>query len=340
MSQIHFEIDETDYVDGYVVVFNHITINKDISDAAYRLLVYLHSNSPTWKVYGRFTAQLLGWGKEKLGKAIRDLYNLGFIQRVQTREKGQWGHFIYKVSFKQKFKNEAWAAPKKRERKPKLYANVDEISPNTGGISADAIQPEHGLPAPVVPPPVNRPLPMPNKPMPNLEALKKALPSSSKSSRALEPSAVRGRKFKRSEDKEDLFQWLLGLRILDEKGEINEDSLSYLAHTYSRKKLEDTYYHLVYKMENKGVKIKRSPIALFRYLLENEHSCVTPDSELNEAFARKFSFELGWGSLDFKEKYVIDKNNSAKDISFNMNPAAFRECLGNLYMSLNSNYGT
>ena len=192
---------------------------------------------------------------------------------------------------------------------------------------------------------------MPNIPMPNRPKAMKAMPSSISSSQALEASPskkpigkqdpeVRGRRHKRPEAQEETFQWLLGLDLTNEKGVIDDEVLSVLAHKYTHKKLEDTYAHLIHKLEDPKLKIKKSIIAFFRHLLNNEHDCRGTNSDLNAAYARKFSKELGWGTLEIKDKYVIDKNNSAKDISLNMEPSSFRDCIGGLYMSLHGNFGT
>jgi predicted transcriptional regulator len=340
MSETHFELDEEDYKDGYVLVFDSITNDSTISDAAYRLLVHLHSNSDTWKVYGRFTAHLLGWGKDKMTRAIRELYNLGFITRTQVRNKGEWGHFIYKVSFKKKFKNPVWELPKSRKKTTEKEREFHKALP------VQASQPERENPSPVNPGPVIQPLPMPNKPMPNKPKAMKALPSSISSSKALAASQgkqdpdVRGRRHKRPEAQEETFQWLLGLDLTNEKGVIDDEVLSVLAHTFTRKKLEDTYAHFIHKLEDPKLKIKKSKIAFYRHLLNNEHDCRGTNSDLNAAYARKFSKELQWGTLEIKDKYVIDRNNSAKDISLNMDASSFRDCLGGLYMSLHGNFGT
>jgi hypothetical protein len=343
MSEIHFEPEDQSYEDGYTVVTNNIIVDKDLTDSAKILLIYLMSNSPTWKVYGRFTAKLLGWGKEKLSSAIRCLYTLGYITRIQNREKGKWTHYTYRYSNKPKFKNPAWQSQfKSSGQKPEMLPNVDETPSTPETLPVEAVQPKRQKPAPVQSSPDNRPLPKPNKPMPNLNGYEGNASLSSKSkamdaSRTKQDPATRGRKHKRPDDEEDRFQWLLGLHILDEKGYLNEDALSYLAHTYTRKRLEDAYFHMLHKIQKKSFKAK-SPIAVFRHLLENEHNCRGTDAELNEAFARKFASDLGWGSLLINENYVIDKNVSAKDLSLNMEPAAFRSSLENLYLSIHGSF--
>lgn len=345
MSETYFQPDESPYEEGYVVVFNHITTNKDLSDSAYRLLNYLHSNSPTWVVRGRFTAKELGWGKEKLTKSIRELYNLGFITRIQIRENGRFKHFVYKYSYKQKFKNEPWASPKKRDSSN--VSNVGESCPKPDlltPLALEGLQPERVKSTPVKPTPEIRPIPKPNIPMPKLHGYE-GNASLSKSSRAMEAWPVkdslpsRKRKHKRKEDHENRFQYLLGLNICDETGVVDEDEMSFLAYTYTQKQLDDAYFHLQHKIDEKGFKAK-STIAIFKHLLKNEHNARGANADLNLAFAKKFAKEVKWGSLEFKDRYVIDRNNPSKDIDFNLEPATFRDILGQLYMSLNANYGT
>lgn len=319
--------------------------DPSLTSDAYRLLNYLCSNSKTWENYGSYIRKLWGWGEAKLTSAIRCLHNNNYINRKRIRRPdGKLGHYKYQYCQKPVFQNEKWDEPKKRDRTtPDELPNVDESCPKPDLLPAlpvEAVQPAETKPGMARPAVANPKLPMPNKPMPNPKALKKALPSYFHNQKAMEAPPVQGRKFKRPDDEEDRFQMLLSFQIRDEKGEINEDALSYLANTYTRKKLEDTFYHLTYKLENESLSVKKSPIALYRHLLKHEHNCRTPNADLNEAFARKFAFELGWGSLEFKEKYVIDKNNPSKDIDFNLEPAVFRELLGSLYMNLHSNFGT
>lgn len=155
----------------------------------------------------------------------------------------------------------------------------------------------------------------------------------------MDASPSRQRKHKRSEAHEDLFQWLLGLQICDESGYLDEDEMSYLSHKYTRVQLENAFCHLQHKINKKGFKPK-SNIAIFKHLLQNEHNLIGMNAEINEAFARKFANDLGWGTLKINEKYVIDKNHSAKDLSLNMEPAAFRSSLENLYMGIHGQFAT
>lgn len=325
----------------FVVIPNALPRDKRLSPLARLVLIYLLTNSDTWVVLNGYAAEEVGVNVKTFTGAIRELYNVGYIRRERIRsEKGYFSHWDYEVHYEAVFENEVWEAPKKRVHKKK------EGSALPGELSVGGLQPSAQKPPVVKLPVVNARLSKPKEPMPNIPKAMKAMPSSISSSGAMEASPakkpvgkqdpdVRGRKHKRPQAQEDTFQWLLGLKIVDENGAINEDTLSFLAHKYSHKKLEDTYFHLIHKLNAKGVKVKKSPLAFFRYLLENEHDCRGTNSELNEAFARNFAKELGWGSLEFKEKYVIDRYNSAKDISFNMEPAAFRESLSGLYMSLN-----
>lgn len=333
--------------EGYTIIPNKLPKDKRVSVLARLLLVYLLSNSETWVVLTGVAADEIGVNEKTLTGAIRELYNVGYIRRDRVRNpKGHFSHWDYEVHYEPVFENEKWESPKKRiYKKPELLAKVDENPPKPDALPLQGLQPQAEKP-PVVKPPVARArLPMPNPPMPNKPMAMEAMPSYKNRQKAMEASpgkkdpSVRGRNFKRPEEQEMRFQWLLGLELTDDKGQVNEEALSYLAHTYTQEKLERTYFHLVYKMDKKGVKPK-SAIALYRHLLANEHNCRASHAELNEAMARKFASELGWGTLEFKEKYVIDRNNPSKDIDFNLDPATFKDLLSGLYMSLNSNYGT
>lgn len=342
MSKMQFKQYETDYKDGYTVVTNNIIVDKNLTDAGKVLLIYLLSNSKTWKVYGNVTADTLSWGRDKFTKTVRELHNAGYIQREQTREKGKWDSYNYQFHNKPVFENEKWETPKSelRRKLPKT-GNVAQNQPTPEALSIHGVQPSPEKPDTVVPASENQALPMPKRPMPKRPKAMEAMPSSISSSKAMEASPVQGRKFKRTEEKEETFQYLLGLQIFDEKGQNNEEALSVLAHNYSRQKLEDTYFHLIHKLEDKKVPIKKSVLAFYRYLLDNEHNCRGSNSELNAAFARKIKSDCGWGTLEIKDKYVIDRDNSAKDISLNMEPTSFRDSLLGLYSSLHfQQYGT
>ena len=336
MSNPYFELDEEDYNDGYVLVFNSITNDKALTDAAYRLLVHLHSNSDVWKVRGRFTAKLLGWGKDKLTRAIRELYNHGFITRLQMREKGKWDYFVYKVSFKKKFQNPKWEEPKKRSS-PKLTetGNVDENLPKALPLSARDLQPQPVKSAPVNPAPEKQPLPMPNKPMPNSKALIKALPVSSNRSSALVSKATpksKSRIHKRTPEKEELFEYLKSLEFGPKNERLDEDTASVLANQYSYKQVEDCYFDLMGKI-SRGQNI-RNPIGVFRTLLKDENCPRGKDSTSNRAFAIKCKLDFQWGSLVIGDKFVSDKNFSGKDLCLNMPPESFRNSLISLQSSL------
>lgn len=336
------------YEKGYTAQANCILIDVNLSLGARVLLMYYISNSDTWKCYTPIMAEQIGVNKSTIIRFNKELYEKGYITRErQRKENGSLGGWDYEYSPTSVFKNPPWTENNKPPKKPN--GNVDESSPKPEKLTplpVEGFQPSPQKASMVNVSMDSATLPMPNKPMPNKPKAMKALPSSISSSKALAASQgkqdpnVRGRRHKRPEAQEETFQWLLGLTLLNDNQPKTEETLSVLAYKYTRKKLEDTYFHLIHKLNYKGVKVKKSVMAFYRHLLENEHDCRGTNAELNEAFARNFVKELGWGSLEFKEKYVIDKNNSAKDVSFNMEPTAFRDSLGGLYMSINANYGT
>lgn len=328
----------------YQIIPKDLCKDKRLTPFARLVLIYLLSNSDEWVVRMEYAAFEVGVNVKTFTGAIRELCNVGFISREWIRkENGHFSHYAYEISHEPIFENEFWAPPKKRDRnKKEMSTNDHECMSNTSALSLEGVQPQAQKPPMVKPPMVKGRLPMPNKPMPNKQALEKAMPSHSTSFQAMQASPSKktdgssaSRKHKRKEDHQERFEYLMGLMILDDKGFHNENDMSFLSFTYSQKQLENAYYHMLYKIENKGIHVKNT-LAFFKFLLKNEHNCRTPDSEINEAFARKFATELGWGSLEFKEKYVIDRGNSGKDLSFNMPPASFRDSLGNLYMSIHS----
>ena len=245
------------------------------------------------------------------------------------------------------------------EPEKKRKGNINNLKQ----FRAQAVQPESDNPDMVF-----HPLTKLNLPMPKSKALIKALPCQSDKKGASEgsrekqepkltlmqqrarakrfsgstyqeekPKVKAGpskeRRYKRTPEHEDLFQWLLGLQILDENGFLNVDDMSYLSHKYKAVQLENAYFHMQHKIEKKGFKA-RSPLAVFKFLLANEHNARGENCDINAQIAAKFMADLGWHTLEIKEKHVQDRNVSAKDISLNMCPAEFKGSLERLYSSI------
>jgi len=324
----------------YAIIPKDLAKDKRLTPFSRLVLIYLLSNSDTWVVRMVYAAHEIGVNPKTFTNAIRELFNLGFIKRDRVRQaNGYFSHFDYEVHHQPIFENEKWEAPKKRSGK-KNENEATSGDKSLKPLAVEALQPQAAKPLVVKPPVVKRALPMPNKPMPNKPKAMEAMPSHSRNQKAMAPSVTKGRRFKRPQEEEDRFQWLLGLTLLDEHGKVNEDALSFMAHSYSQEKLQRTYFHLVHKLDKKKVQVKKSPLAFYRHLLENEHNCRASHAELNESMAKKFSSELAWGSLEFHEKYVIDRNIPSKDIDFNLEPEVFKDLLSQLYFNVYGNFGT
>jgi hypothetical protein len=323
-----------------------IVFHRELSDACVRLILAINQikhSAPNWVILQEDLQHRLSFGRDKMKKTMMEAVKFGYLRIRQVRQEKGKVNAKGKAIAGQFYRNDFdFNIEGTFEPLPEMLPNVDERSPKPAALPVEALEPTTEKPSTAKPSTERSVLPMPDKPMPRLKALEGNASLSSKSkavdaSRSKQDPAVRGRKHKRPDDEEDRFQWLIGLQILDEKGYLNEDALSYLAHTYTRQRLEDAYYHMLNKIQKKSFKAK-SPIAVFRHLLENEHNCRGTNAELNEAFARKFASDLGWGTLQINEKYVIDKNVSAKDLGLNMEPKAFRSSLENLYLSIHGSF--
>ncbi|MDP4120527.1 MAG: hypothetical protein Q8876_05675 [Bacillota bacterium] len=148
--------------------------------------------------------------------------------------------------------------------------------------------------------------------------------------RIIKPSTTR--KFKRSKAHQDAFEWLLSLGLTDHQNSLSEDAISVLSHEYSKKRLEDTYSHMMYKI-SEGFEPK-SRIAFFKHLLKKEHCPITSNCEINSKSAKNYASEVGWHSLVIKDKYVEDKNFAGKDIPLNMDDEEFFRQLVKLHESI------
>lgn len=324
----------------YAILPRDLAKDKRLTPFSRLVLLYLLSNSDTWVVRTEFAAFEIGVNRKTFTNAIRELYNTGFIARERIRlPNGHFSHFEYEFSHEPIFENPKWQEPKKRvTKKSAEIANVDESCPNPAELSIQALQPQATKPPVVKQSVVNAPLPMPNKPMPNLKAMV-AMPASSKRSKALEASPDK-REFPKSKSRvkprtpehEERFQYMLGLKIGNEKkGYLDEDAASFLSKDKTYAQIENAYFTLKTK-QRKGDRVD-NPAALFRHLLLNEHNPNTPQSEINETFAREFSNHFNWTSLVIKGKFVYDKNNSSKDLNLNMPFESFQSSLHGLYSS-------
>lgn len=329
----------------YQIAPNEIIFDRGLSDAAKILILAIHgikSCAPSWVIVQADLQKRLSWGRDKMRSTMKELEHYGFLKVVQDRKKdsekeeksraikGSFRQNDFFFSMDKEYKDEKNTGTYKRDKRSSL--------------SVQAFQPLTEIPSTDSPLADNRALPMPNKPIPDSKAMK-AMPVNSSKSRALvrraapkEPIAKnKARLFKRPEDEEDRYQFLLSLEFGKKKEKLSDDTASYLAHSFTLKQLEDCYFDVQGKIK-RGQNI-RSPIAVFRTLLTDEHCPRGSVSQTNEAIAEQAKSDLQWSSLVIKDKYVFDSSNPAKDVPLNIDSESFRNSLMGLYSSLHRDYG-
>lgn len=300
--------------------------------------------APNWVIIQSDLQNRLEFSKERMKKAMNDAIKFGYLKVVQVRQKrgainaknkgiaGQFFRNAFFFSLEKDFTDEAFTSNED------FMAHAEKQAEHEEGLSVEALEPSPEKPSTAPALTDFKRIPMPNKPMPDLKALK-GNASLSQKPKAMASGATpksRTRQFKRSPDKEELFEYLKSLEFGADKLKLSEDDASYLANCYSVKHVEDCYFDVCGKID-KGHNI-RNPIGLFRKLLSDENCPRGKASQTNIAFAKRFAKDLGWSSLIIKDKYVIDSGHSGKDLSLNMEPAAFKSSLENLYMGIHGSF--
>lgn len=69
---------------------NSLIYNRNLSDAAIRLILALNAIPDSWIIVQCDIQQRLGWGREKMQNAIKECVQFGFMKVTQSREKGQF----------------------------------------------------------------------------------------------------------------------------------------------------------------------------------------------------------------------------------------------------------
>ncbi len=83
------------YDQRHVTIPSTLIVNKNLSDAGFRLLNYFFSNCDQWDLYMHKIAETLGWGREKTTKAVLEIIDLGYVKRELVREGGRFSHYNY-----------------------------------------------------------------------------------------------------------------------------------------------------------------------------------------------------------------------------------------------------
>lgn len=98
-QEIHKKSTWTKYLPPYnerhVTIPSTLIVDKNLSDAGFRLLNYMFSNSDQWDLYMHKIGEALGWGKEKTTKAVLEIIELGYAKRELIREGGRFSHYNY-----------------------------------------------------------------------------------------------------------------------------------------------------------------------------------------------------------------------------------------------------
>ncbi len=338
---------------------NSLVFHPKMTDATKLLLLALNgivSCAPNWVVVQSDLQNRLNWGRAKMQSAIREGVYYGYIKVTQARQteskKDKDGKYIKGRFLQNEFEFDIDGGYEKGiDFKPSTVTYSEQDSQDDNTFLSGDMGSKVGLSSTALSPTDNQPLPMPmslpipktnvligNAPLPPkgfLQGFGSALPSSTEeigNGRAMIiPSATR--KFKRNEHHQARFEWLMTKYITDDKNRIYEDEISYLSHAYSMQQLEDAYSHLQFKLTEQHFKAK-SLIAVYKHILKNEHCPINSNCLENIKTAKSFAQEMNWNSLIIKQKHVMDKTFSGKDISLNMDPMAFFEQLVGLYQCL------
>jgi hypothetical protein len=86
---------KTPHDESFTTIPNKLILDKRLSDAAFRILIYLLHNSPDWKVYQKKMMSDLDHGRDKCKEGVALLENLGYLRRRQVREAGKFAHYEY-----------------------------------------------------------------------------------------------------------------------------------------------------------------------------------------------------------------------------------------------------
>jgi len=83
---------------NFAIIPNNLLGDENLSWKAKGVLSYLLSLPTDWKIYTEEIAKHSTDGIDSLNSAIRELINLGYIERVQLKgEKGRFGGYEYSV---------------------------------------------------------------------------------------------------------------------------------------------------------------------------------------------------------------------------------------------------
>jgi len=94
-NQTSFKKFKAPHEEEFTTIPNRLILDKGLSDAAFKILVYLLHNSANWKVYQKKMMSDLNHGRDKSKEGVALLEKLGYLKRTQVREAGKFAHYEY-----------------------------------------------------------------------------------------------------------------------------------------------------------------------------------------------------------------------------------------------------
>lgn len=137
MSKSKFKPHKSNPKNNWTSVPNDI-IRSNMNNSAFRLLVYLQSNTQEWDIYQSYIQKELGWGEDMMASAIKNLKDLKYLKIEKTRN--DKGNFDYSYEF-------SWIAIEEEE-------NSNNFT--IGGFPTPGSS-TPGSTTPGLPPPIQRP---------------------------------------------------------------------------------------------------------------------------------------------------------------------------------------
>ena len=85
-------IDRAEHTEQFLSVSNDLARTTELSDSAFRLLVFMLSMSDDWAFSVSGIAYILGWPERKVSKYVTELKRAGYIE--QLKQHGDRGRFL------------------------------------------------------------------------------------------------------------------------------------------------------------------------------------------------------------------------------------------------------
>ena len=82
------------FKDNYSIIPNSIIQAKDLTDAEYRLLIFLYSLPDSWKINQNFLGLKLNCNRININKKIKKLKELGYLEILKSPEKNDYIYIL------------------------------------------------------------------------------------------------------------------------------------------------------------------------------------------------------------------------------------------------------